>query len=223
MALQGLWLRRAAKPFADTFVSLRDTMGLRPHLARVAHGICGITATCSRADQYTGMTVERYNRKRTRLSVGDGVHQYGTDGRGGLTSRLSGYRRLAGETDDVTKGYGIRSASIPRRSNALGRSVVPTADAHWKSYRLQLRSSYSTETRAAPHNLEDGYRTIVMLRKPKSGPRPPAHLSNVTEPGGLYDKVYLTTDVESAFKPLSCKDLKIPTEGTLMGHISWIR
>ena len=82
MTLQELWSRRAAKPVADTFVSLRDTLGLRPHHARVAHGICGNISTCSRADQYTGMTVERYNRKPTRLSVGNGTRQYGTDGRG---------------------------------------------------------------------------------------------------------------------------------------------
>ena len=88
MTLQELWSRRAAKPVADTFVSLRDTLGLRPHHARVAHGICGIISTCSRADQYTGMTAERYNRKLTRLSAGNGARQYGTDGRGWLTPRL---------------------------------------------------------------------------------------------------------------------------------------
>ena len=39
--------------------------------------------------------------------------------------RVSGYRRLAGETDDVTKGYCIRSASIPRRGKHwAGRDCI---------------------------------------------------------------------------------------------------
>ena len=41
--------------------------------------------------------------------------------------------------------------------------------------------------------------------------------------GGLSIKVYLTIDAESVFKSLSSKDLKKPTECTLLGHISWIR
>ena len=34
---------------------------------------------------------------------------------------------------------------------------------------------------------------------------------------------FLTIDAESVFKSLTSKDLKIPTERTLLGHISWIR
>eukprot|EP00959_Pyramimonas_sp_CCMP1952_P031772 666532-Pyramimonas_sp.AAC.1 len=43
------------------------------------------------------------------------------------------------------------------------------------------------------------------------------------EVGGLAIKVSLTIDAESVYKSLSSKVLKIPTERTLLGHISWIR
>eukprot|EP00959_Pyramimonas_sp_CCMP1952_P427249 8948083-Pyramimonas_sp.AAC.1 len=43
------------------------------------------------------------------------------------------------------------------------------------------------------------------------------------EVGGLAIKVSPTIDAESVYKSLSSKDLKIPTERTLLGHISWIR
>jgi len=43
------------------------------------------------------------------------------------------------------------------------------------------------------------------------------------EIGGLRIKVMLTIDAEYVFKSLSIKDLKKPTECTLLGHISWIR
>eukprot|EP00959_Pyramimonas_sp_CCMP1952_P287027 6002481-Pyramimonas_sp.AAC.1 len=43
------------------------------------------------------------------------------------------------------------------------------------------------------------------------------------EVGGLAMKVSLTIDAEYVYKSLSRKDLKIPTERTFLGHISWIR
>eukprot|EP00959_Pyramimonas_sp_CCMP1952_P345194 7229207-Pyramimonas_sp.AAC.1 len=43
------------------------------------------------------------------------------------------------------------------------------------------------------------------------------------EVGGLDIKGSLTIDAESVYKSLSSNDLKIPTERTLLGHISWIR
>eukprot|EP00959_Pyramimonas_sp_CCMP1952_P320472 6706519-Pyramimonas_sp.AAC.1 len=43
------------------------------------------------------------------------------------------------------------------------------------------------------------------------------------EVGGLAINVSLTIDAESVYKALSSKDLKIPTERALLGHISWIR
>ena len=36
-------------------------------------------------------------------------------------------------------------------------------------------------------------------------------------------KVTLTTDAESVYKSLTSRDLKVPTERTMLGHVSWIR
>ena len=44
-----------------------------------------------------------------------------------------------------------------------------------------------------------------------------------TSKAGLQIKVSLTIDAESAYESLPSKDLKIPTERTLLGHISWMR
>ena len=41
--------------------------------------------------------------------------------------------------------------------------------------------------------------------------------------GGLRITVTLTTDAESVYKSLSSKDLKFPTEKTLLGHVAWLR
>ena len=36
-------------------------------------------------------------------------------------------------------------------------------------------------------------------------------------------KASLTIDAESVYKSITSKDFKVPTEKTLLGHISWIR
>eukprot|EP00959_Pyramimonas_sp_CCMP1952_P066467 1387723-Pyramimonas_sp.AAC.1 len=104
-----------------------------------------------------------------------------------------------------------------------GKPVVHRVDAHCKSHRLQVRSSHSAETLAAAHNLEDWYPMIVTLHELHAGPLTPTQLKDILELGGLSIKVTLTIDAESVFKSLSSKDLKKPTECTLLGHISWIR
>merc|ERR1712086_164194 len=101
--------------------------------------------------------------------------------------------------------------------------AVHLIEACCKSHRLQVRSSYSAETLAAAHSLEDCYPTIVTLHELQAGPLTPTQLKNILEIGGLSIKVTLTIDAESVFKSLSSKDLKKPTECTLLGHISWIR
>eukprot|EP00959_Pyramimonas_sp_CCMP1952_P331528 6942480-Pyramimonas_sp.AAC.1 len=73
----------------------------------------------------------------------------------------SGYQRLSGDADDDVKGCGIRGANLLRRGiTPSGKPVVHLIDAYCKSRRLQARSSYSAETRAAAHTLEDCYPTI---------------------------------------------------------------
>eukprot|EP00959_Pyramimonas_sp_CCMP1952_P331571 6943178-Pyramimonas_sp.AAC.1 len=77
----------------------------------------------------------------------------------------SGYRRLSGDADDEASG-----ANLLRRGNApSGKPVVHLVDAHCKSHRLQVRSSYSAETLAAARNLEDCYPTIVSLHEFHAG------------------------------------------------------
>jgi hypothetical protein len=136
----------------------------------------------------------------------------------------SGYRKLTGEEDDETKGYGIRGANLLRRGNAPnGKAVVHLCEGLCKSHRLQVRSSYAAEALAAAHNLDECYPTLVTLHELQAGPLSPKALKDVREMGGLCIKVSLTIDAESVYKSLSSKDLKIPTERTLLGHISWIR
>eukprot|EP00959_Pyramimonas_sp_CCMP1952_P102679 2147614-Pyramimonas_sp.AAC.1 len=73
----------------------------------------------------------------------------------------SGDRRLSGDADGDVRGNGIRGANLLRRGNASsGKPVVHLSDAHCKSRRLPARSSYSAETPAASHNLEDCHPTI---------------------------------------------------------------
>eukprot|EP00959_Pyramimonas_sp_CCMP1952_P158394 3312591-Pyramimonas_sp.AAC.1 len=50
----------------------------------------------------------------------------------------SGYRKLTGEEDDDTKGYGIRGANVLRRGNSpQGKSVIHLCVGLCKSHRLQ--------------------------------------------------------------------------------------
>ena len=57
----------------------------------------------------------------------------------------------------------------------------------------------------------------------KHGILKPEQLKNIREYGGIKITTTLTTDAESVYKSLTSKDLKAPTEKTLMGHVSWIR
>eukprot|EP00959_Pyramimonas_sp_CCMP1952_P447951 9379942-Pyramimonas_sp.AAC.1 len=83
--------------------------------------------------------------------------------------------------------------------------------------RQRVRSSYSAEALAAAQNLEDCYPTIVILHELHAGALTPTQLKGILEMGGLSIKVTLTIDAESVLKPLSSKDLKTPTECTLLG------
>eukprot|EP00959_Pyramimonas_sp_CCMP1952_P191386 4001735-Pyramimonas_sp.AAC.1 len=86
----------------------------------------------------------------------------------------SGHRRPSGDADDDVKGYGARGANLLRRGNTpSGKPVVHLIDARCKSQRLQVRSSYSVETLAAAHYLQDCYRTIVTLHEFHAGPLTP--------------------------------------------------
>ena len=51
----------------------------------------------------------------------------------------------------------------------------------------------------------------------------PTELKQIREVGGLCIHITLTTDAERVYKSLASRDLKIPTERILLGHIAWIR
>ena len=81
----------------------------------------------------------------------------------------SGYRKLTGEEEDETKGYGIRGANVLRRGNApTGKAVVHSRDSLCKSHRLQVLSSYAAEALAAAHNCL-GSDTRVLFDRPFTG------------------------------------------------------
>ena len=92
-----------------------------------------------------------------------------------------------------------------------------------KRFSVVMHAFYGAETLAAAHGLDDVYPTLVTLHELKHGVLTPTKLKAIREEGGLGLRVVLTTDAESVFKSLTSRDLKIPTERTLLGHIAWIR
>eukprot|EP00959_Pyramimonas_sp_CCMP1952_P062234 1300949-Pyramimonas_sp.AAC.1 len=82
----------------------------------------------------------------------------------------SGFRRLRGDADDDVEGDRIRGATLLRRET-----------------RYSARSSYSAETLAAAHKLEDCYPTIDSARAPRVAAHTHTHtqLKNILELGGL--------------------------------------
>jgi len=135
----------------------------------------------------------------------------------------SGYRRMT-EVDDE-KGYGMRGTNLLRRGERRhGKGdAVHLIDSICKSHKLTIRSSYGAEMLAAAHGVDDVYPTLVTLEELKYGVLTPTQLKSYREEGGLRISVVLTTDAESVYKSLTSRDLKVPTERTLLGHVSWIR
>ena len=64
---------------------------------------------------------------------------------------------------------------------------------------------------------------MITLHELKHGVIIPSELKAIREEGGLGLVVTLTTDAESVYKSLTSRDLKVPTEKTLLGHVSWLR
>ena len=119
----------------------------------------------------------------------------------------------------------MRGLNVLRRGKAPdgNKDVVHLLDRICKSHKLQIRSSYGAETLADAHGFDDAYPTIVTLHELREGVMIPEQLKHIREKGGLLLDVSLTTDAESVYKSLTSRDLKTPTEKTLLGHVSWIR
>ena len=76
---------------------------------------------------------------------------------------------------------------------------------------------------AAAHGIDDAYPSLITLAELKYGVLSPKQLKDHREIGGMHLKVVVTLDAESVYKSLTSRDLKVPTERTLLGHVSWIR
>jgi hypothetical protein len=123
------------------------------------------------------------------------------------------------------KGYGMRGLNVLRRGTSLKdkKAVIHLLETICRSHRLTIRSSYCAELLAAAHGYEDAYPTLITLAELKHGIIPAEELKLYRERGGLAFKIILTTDAESVYKSLTSRDLKVPTEKTLLGHVCWIR
>ena len=132
------------------------------------------------------------------------------------------YRRQTTE-DGIQKGYGLRGLNVIRRGFHNHIPIVHLVESVSKSLRLAVRSSYSSELIGAAHGFDDAYPTLVTLHELNHGVLSPSQLRSFRENGGIKIDVTLTVDAESVFKSLSSKDLKVPAERTLLGHISWLR
>ena len=137
----------------------------------------------------------------------------------------AGYRRLTGDKEDELKGYGMRGLNVIRTGQTKkGEHVVHLIDTACKSHRLTVRSSYGAEAVAAAHGVEDAWPTLVTLHELMYGTLTSVQLKQLLEvPDTLRIQPVLTTDAESVYKSLTSRDLKIPTEKTLLGHIQWLR
>ena len=82
----------------------------------------------------------------------------------------SGNRKLTGEEDDETKGYGLRGCNLLCRGHTTSKkAVVHCIDSLCKSHRLQVRSSYAAEALAAAHSLDECYPPLITLHELKYG------------------------------------------------------
>ena len=64
---------------------------------------------------------------------------------------------------------------------------------------------------------------MITLHELCHGILTPEELKNLREVGGLGIRVTLTIDAESVYKSRTSRDLEIPTEKSLRGHVSWVR
>ena len=205
---------KATKVITDMFVSLRGALA---YALITQYWLMVYVVSLQKVQEPTNLHVRRLNAVTRKLLANP---QKLTFPRMKPTGEVdihsdSGYRKLTGEEEDETKGYGIRGANVLRRGHAPnGQAVIHLCDSLCKSHRLQVRSSYAAETLAAAHNLDECYPTLITLHELKSGTLSPKQLRDIREVGGLSVKVSLTIDADSVYESLSSKDLKVPTERT---------
>ena len=131
-------------------------------------------------------------------------------------------------SEDNGTGHGNDASQVKATNNAAlanpKTNAIHLIDSVCKSHRLTIRSSYGAELLAASHGYDDAHPTIVTLIELTRGtPVSAEELKNYREKGGWPMTVHLTLDAESVFKSITSRDLKTPTEKTLLGHVCWIR
>ena len=214
----------ATKTVTDMFVSLRGALAYTT--LTQAWIQCFIVAL-QRIQQPTNAEVRRLNAVTRKLQQSPKklIFPHMTC-RGNLDIHTdSGYRRIT-EVEDI-KGMGMRGCCLLRRGESkegsTTREVIHLLESICKSHKLTIRSSYGAEAIAAAAGVDDVYPSVVTISELKHGVHRADDLKRFREQGGLKIKVVLTTDAESVFKSLTSKDMKIPSEKTLLGHIYWLR
>ena len=217
--------KEATKLVADLFVSLRGALA---YTTLTQAWIQVFIVALQRISQPTNLDVRRLNAVTRVLQRAPkklifvamkcaGFVDLHTD---------SGYRRV--ESADDVKGYGMRGLCLLRRGERLNKAgtlqyVVHLLESMCRSHRLTIRSSYGAEMLAASHGYDDAYPILVTLVELRDGVSTAEELKRYREEGGLALKVVLTTDAEGVYKSLTSRDLKTPTEKTLLVHVCWIR
>ena len=214
---------KATKHVSDQFVSLRGALA---YTALTQAWIIVYIVSFQRVQEPTNLDVRRLNAVVRKLQKEPKhlIFPAMTPTNEVDLHSDSGYRRETGDKEDEVKGYGMRGLNLLRRG--IDRNKKPRVhllESICKSHRLKVRSSYGAETLAAAHGLDDAFSSLVTLHELTFGVLRPHQLMKVREEGGLKIRTTLTTDAESLYKSLSSRDLKTPTEKTLLGHVSWIR
>ncbi len=223
---------KATKAVADLFVSLRGALA---YTTLTQCWIQVFIVNLQRIQEPTNLDVRKLNAVTRKLQQSPQKLVYVAMKPNGCIDLHSdsGYRRID-KAEDEHIGYGMRGLCLCRRGVRVGdrsreqdlskTNAVHLIDSICKSHRLTIRSSYGAELLAASHGFDDSYPTIVtLIELDRQWPLTPVELKTFREAGGWPMDVTLILDAESVFKSVTSRDLKTPTEKTLLGHICWIR
>ena len=215
--------QKATKIIADMFTSLRGALA---YTAITQSWIIVYIVSLQRVQEPTNLDARRLNAITRKLQAKPQKLVYPCMTPTGETDihTDSGYRRMQ-EAEDATsfKGYGMRGMNLLRAGKHKDERRVHLIDSAAKSHRLTIRSSYGAELLGASHGFDDAYPTIMTLHELTHGVMKAEELKLFREKGGFPMKVNLVIDAESVYKSLSSRDLKVPAEKTLLGHVVWIR
>jgi len=214
--------REATKAVADMFVSLRGALA---YTTLTQAWIQVYIVSLQRVQAPTNLEVRRLNAVTRKLQQAPGklIFKAMVCSRECDIHTDSGYRRV--EVVDDVKGYGMRGLCLLRRGVRPNtkEQIVHLLESICKSHRLTIRSSYGAELLAAVHGIDDVFPSLISMVEIRDGCFGPKEIIKIREEGGLALKVTLTMDAESVYKSVISRDMKAPTEKTLLGHVWWLR